>query len=328
MINDKDGNDKNGKKKKSLAKIDSVTFFYFTLLTFVFITSSALALSRFNEKPIVIREKIELTSFTPIPELSDSSNFPILSAQAALAVDIDSGISLYEKNPNTPLLPASTTKIITALVAMDNYSLETNLTVGKFWVEGQKMGLREGEKIRVDDLLQGLLIFSANDAAEVLALNYPGGRSAFIDAMNEKARTLSLENSNFKNPTGLDGNGHSSTARDLVRVSEFAMRNKKFAQIVATKEKSVTSVDGKIAHKLINLNELVGKVEGVLGVKTGWTEVARENLVTYIERVGHRVMIALLGSQDRFGETEELISWIFENYEWQEVSLPQGNYSP
>ena len=267
-------------------------------------------------------------SFTPIPELSDSSNFPILSAQAALAVDIDSGISLYEKNPNTPLLPASTTKIITALVAMDNYSLETNLTVGKFWVEGQKMGLREGEKIRVDDLLQGLLIFSANDAAEVLALNYPGGRSAFIDAMNEKARTLSLENSNFKNPTGLDGNGHSSTARDLVRVSEVAMRNKKFAQIVATKEKSVTSVDGKIAHKLINLNELVGKVEGVLGVKTGWTEVARENLVTYIERDGHRVMIALLGSQDRFGETEELISWIFENYKWQEVSLPQGNYSP
>ncbi len=245
----------------------SVTFFYFTLLTFVFITSSALALSRFNEKPIVIREKIELMSFTPIPELSDSSNFPILSAQAALAVDIDSGLSLYEKNPNTPYLPASTTKIITALVAMDNYSLETNLTVGKFWVEGQKMGLREGEKIRVDDLLQGLLIFSANDAAEVLALNYPGGRSAFIDAMNEKARTLSLENSNFKNPTGLDGNGHSSTARDLVRVSEVAMRNKKFAQIVATKEKSVTSVDGKIAHKLINLNELVGKVEGVLGLK-------------------------------------------------------------
>jgi D-alanyl-D-alanine carboxypeptidase len=81
-------------------------------------------------------------------------------------------------------------------------------------------------------------------------------------------------------------------------------------------------VGGKIRHKLVNINELLGEVEGVLGVKTGWTENARENLVTYIERDGHSVMITLLGSQDRFGETKELINWIFENYSWEEVKFP------
>ena len=101
------------------------------------------------------------------------------------------------------------------------------------------------------------------------------------------------------------------------------MKNPLFSQIVGTKEKVVESYDGKIKHKLVNINELVGKVEGVLGVKTGWTQDARENLVTYIERDGSRVMIVLLASQDRFGETRELIDWIFENYEWREVTYPQ-----
>ena len=113
-----------------------------------------------------------------------------------------------------------------------------------------------------------------------------------------------------------------STARDLVRLSSVAIKNETFAQIVATKEEVVKSQDGKISHKLVNLNKLVGEVEGVLGVKTGWTENARENLVTYVDRGGHKVMIALLGSQDRFGETKELIEWIFKNYEWKEISYP------
>ena len=105
-------------------------------------------------------------------------------------------------------------------------------------------------------------------------------------------------------------------------MSEQAMNNPYFAKIVATESYLAESVGGEIRHKLVNINELIGEVDGVLGVKTGWTENARENLVTYIERDGHSVMIALLGSQDRFGETKELINWIFENYSWEEVVFP------
>jgi len=292
---------------------------YLSLLSFVFITSTALSLSGgmvTSGRPPSASDNQLLAS---LPTLDAEATFPIISARAALAVDLDSGVTLYEKNPDKLLLPASTTKIITALVAMDYYPEEMVLKVGKFKVEGQKMGLVEGEEITVGNLLYGLLMFSANDAAEVLAQNFPGGRDSFIAAMNQKAQQLHLENSNFVNPSGLDGGNHFSTARDLVRVSQIAMENPKFAEIVGTKEKEIKSVDGLISHKLVNINELVGSVDGVLGVKTGWTEDARENLVTYIERDGKKIMIAVLASQDRFGETKELIEWIFDNYQWKEV---------
>lgn len=297
----------------------SLNLLYLLLLAFVLIVTTGFAANRKNLKTKVeLDRKVE--EFSSLPTLNGSDTFPVISAQAALAVDLGSGVTLYEKNPDEPLLPASTTKIITALVSLDYYPLDKILRVGDVAVAGQKMGLVKGEEISVQDLLSGLLIYSANDAAEALAQNYPGGREAFITVMNIKARQLGLEGSVFKNPSGLDGGGHLSTARDLVRLSSVAIKNETFAQIVATKEEVVKSQDGKISHKLVNLNKLVGEVEGVLGVKTGWTENARENLVTYIDRDGHRVMIALLGSQDRFGETKELIEWIFENYEWSQVS--------
>ena len=299
----------------------SFNLLYLLLLAFVLVASTGFAANRKNLK---VKENIARTvqEFSPLPLLSGSDTFPVISAQAALAVDLDSGVTLYEKNPDEPLLPASTTKIITALVSLDFYHLDKILRVGDVSVAGQKMGLKKGEEISVKDLLSGLLIYSANDAAEVLAQNYSGGREAFITVMNIKARQLGLEGSFFKNPSGLDGGGHLSTARDLVRLSSVAIKNETFAQIVATKEEVVKSQDGKISHKLVNLNKLVGEVEGVLGVKTGWTENARENLVTYVDRGGHKIMFALLGSQDRFGETKELIEWVFKSYEWKEVSYP------
>ncbi len=262
--------------------------------------------------------------YPPVPVISKNATFPIFSAQGVLAVDLTSGVTLFEKDADKALLPASTTKIVTALVAMDAFNKDDVLEIGNISIEGQKMGLKKGEKIKVSDLLYGLLVYSANDAAEVLAQDYIGGRDAFVMAMNQKAKSLYLENTNFTNPSGLDGGGNHiiSTARDLIRVSSYAMKNPEFAKIVATKEITVKSIDGKIAHRLMNLNELLGKVPGVLGVKPGWTENARENLVTYIERDNHQVMIAVLGSQDRFGETKELINWIFANYSWQEVRSP------
>jgi D-alanyl-D-alanine carboxypeptidase (penicillin-binding protein 5/6) len=268
-------------------------------------------------KVLAIATQHDPIADSELPTLGDIASFPQLSAQGVIAVDLDSAVVLYEKNPDQRLLPASTTKIVTALVALDTYPLDQVVSIGNVSVIGQRMHLLWGEKITVYNLLQGLLIYSANDAAEALAQQYPEGRDAFIAAMNAKATELGLTNSHFSNPIGLDAPDQYSSARDLVRVSEVAMRNPTFASIVATKTSVVKSVDGKFIHPLKNVNELLGKVDGVVGVKTGWTEGARENLVTQVNRNNKRILITLLGSQDRFGETTELIDWIFKNVNWQ-----------
>lgn len=320
---------------KFLSKKDN--FLFLAMMAFVFVATCVLAI---NKDLTVLSSRFtkvlakEPKRFPDLPVLKDSSTFPVLSAQGVLAIDLTSGINLYDKNSDGPLLPASTTKIITALVALDSYPLDAVLTVGKnTGVDGQKMGLITGEKMKVEDLLYGLLVYSANDAAEVLAQNFcaprslgevgPCGRDAFIMAMNVKAKELSMNNSKFANPVGLDEDGQITTPRDLIRASEVAMRDPEFAKIVGTKQISLTDATGKISYNLRNLNELLGSVPGVLGVKTGWTENARENLVTYLDRDGHKIIIAVLGSQDRFGETRELVDWIFANYSWQEVRVPQ-----
>lgn len=290
------------------------------MLSFILIATSAIALNNGIENVVtyVFPEK-KVKAYSDLPVLKQGASFPILSAQSVMAVDLTSGVTLYEKDPNKALFPASTTKIVTALVAIDTYELEQVLKVGKTSVVGQKMGLVAGEEIKFIDLLNGLLIYSANDAAEVLAQNHPEGRDVFIDLMNKKVKDLGLNNTHFSNPTGLDNGSQFSTTRDLVVVSKEAMKNPIFAEIVGTKEKTVKSIDNRYTHRLLNINKLLGEVEGIKGVKTGWTENARENLVTYIDRNNRKVMVVVLGSSDRFGETKELIEWIFSNYTWEEV---------
>lgn len=312
--------------------INKKHFLYFVMIVFVFISTAALSLDKtFQENIKKLPENVfSSKKFPDNPVLKNeltvaggSPIFPIISAQGAIAVDVNSGVSLYEKNPDAKLLPASTTKIITALVALDSYSLDQVLTVPKGTnVDGQKMGLYIGEQMKVEDLLYGLLVFSANDAAMTLAIDYPEGYGAFIDAMNEKAKSLSMYNSHFENPVGLDGVNQTTTARDLLLATEVAMRDPRFAKFVGTKSIALTDAGGKTKYNLKNLNVLLDEVPGVLGVKTGWTENARENLVTYLERGDKKIIVVLLGSQDRFGETKELIDWIFASYEWQEVRVP------
>jgi D-alanyl-D-alanine carboxypeptidase (penicillin-binding protein 5/6) len=275
----------------------------------------------------VLAEQVSLEDLKlpDVPIMKEGVVMPSFSAQSVLAKDLDSDKTLYEKNIDLPLFPASTTKVITALVALDYYSLDNIVKVQDVDVIGQKMRLVEGEEISIRDLLYGLLVYSANDAAEALAQNYDGGRSAFIEAMNRKVAELGLKSSHFTNPSGLDTENQFTTAEDLIRVTKIAMENPFFRDVVKTKSIDVKSTDGRFIHKLTNINALLGRVDGVLGVKTGWTENARENLVTYIERDGRKVMIALLGSEDRFGETKSLISWIFLSYSWEnpeDLALP------
>jgi serine-type D-Ala-D-Ala carboxypeptidase (penicillin-binding protein 5/6) len=297
---------------------------YLSALSFVFIASWAFAATSMGDSEEKDPLTTKVSGYTnikhpPLPVLTRDFTFPVLSAQSVYAVDIDSGVALYEKNPDLKLLPASTTKIITALVAIDHYNPKETLTAGYINVVGQKMNLYQGERITVENLLYGLLVSSANDAAEVLAQNYEGGREGFIVAMNMKAKALGLTNTNFENPSGLDGYTQLTTAKDLVLLSIYAMENELFAGIVATQNVNIKDENGKTTHRFSNINQLLGQVEGVAGIKTGWTENARENLVTYVERDGKRIIIALLASQDRFGETRELIEWLFNAYEWQDV---------
>ena len=317
-----------GKKKNSKlypSKL-KVNIFFLSLFSFCFISVSTFSIYNgvnSSKSANIASTKMEVIASEKAhsvvkPLLINNSVFPLLTAQSVLAVDLASEEILFEKDPNQPSLPASTTKIMTALVALDYFPLDKIVKVNGLRVEGQKMGLIEGEELTVDDLLHGLLVYSANDAAETLAENFPGGREFFVTSMNLKAKRLGLNDTIFTNPSGLDDIDQQTSAADLIKISVVAMENPIFSKIVSTKEKIVISTDGRIEHKLVNINKLLGSVEGVLGVKTGWTENARENLVTYVKRDDKELMIALLGSQDRFGETENLINWILTSYEWRE----------
>lgn len=242
---------------------------------------------------------------------------PEVTATGVVVLDVDSGVYLYKRNENELLSPASTTKLLTALVALDNYHLDDVVTVKNIVNDGQVMGLVPGEQITVENLLYGALIHSGNDAAWALADYYPGGVPKFVDAMNEKARELHLTQSHFTNPVGYDDPSHKMSPIDLALLGEAALNNKVIAKMVAIPAITISDVTHTYFHPLKNVNELLGKIPGVGGIKTGWTEEAGENLITLVERNGHRVITVVLHSQDRFGDTSTLINWIFSNYQWQ-----------
>ena len=142
-----------------------------------------------------------------------------------------------------------------------------------------------------------------------------------VKAMNIKAQKSGMENTVFKNVSGIDQYQHETTARDMVVLASQAIKIPLFAEIVSTKQKEIKTLDGNISHQLKNTNELLGVVEGVKGIKTGLTELAGENLITLIDRDGHQIIIGLFGSLDRFGETKKLINWIFANHQWTTPSI-------
>lgn len=244
------------------------------------------------------------------------------SAISHLVMDVDSAVVMSEKNMRHRLFPASTTKMMTALIALENYDLDREVTVPAMNISPYKIGLVAGEKIKVKDLLYGALVASGNDAAETLAAAHPMGREKFIETMNQRAGELHLLDTHFVNPTGFDAPDHYSTALDLARLAAYALRNPTFAEIVATEKTSIYSSDKIYEHKLTNINQLLGKLPGVKGVKTGYTEGSGETLVALAEREGHQILTVVLGSDDRFGETEKLIEWAFANYNW--IDLASG----
>jgi serine-type D-Ala-D-Ala carboxypeptidase (penicillin-binding protein 5/6) len=252
----------------------------------------------------------------PLPK-DNTIQIPSVSATAIIIKDLESGVLLYVKDPDKKVPIASTTKIMTALVASDYFKANDVLEAKDIsLVSGSSMGLKSGEKLTFRSLLYGMLLNSGNDAAYTLADNYPGGRNDFIDAMNAKSSKIGLVNTHFDNPAGFDSDNHYSSAFDLAKIAEEAIANNQLARIVSTKETTVFSIDKESEHDLKNLNKLLD-MPGVLGIKTGTTPAAKENLVGLIERDGHKILTVVLGSNDRFGETEKLINWSYSNFTWE-----------
>ncbi|MFH0905454.1 MAG: D-alanyl-D-alanine carboxypeptidase family protein [bacterium] len=247
-----------------------------------------------------------------------------LDAKSAIILDQDSGKVLFSENPDGKLPIASITKIMTALVMLDKYQddLDTPIKVPAAATEvtGSKMKLQVGETITVHNLLRGLLIQSANDAAMTFALEIADTPDSFVRMMNVKAEGIGLSDTHFTNPTGLDETGHHSTARDIANLTRFALNNPVFAEIVAVDKLTVKDTTGKVSHSLDNTNLLIGRYRNVIGVKTGTTEEAGESLVASVEGdSGQKVIAVLLDSPNRFQEGKKALDWALKAYSWIEA---------
>lgn len=316
----------NDDRKKS--KRTKILFLIFIIFAILFIPGQNFYQTlNLHFTPPMMREISLYPVIHDYPRVLGNSSPPNISAESAIVIDVDSGVPIFQKNPNERLKPASTTKIMTAIIALENYKQEQVLKVNTLMTEGAQMGLRTGDELTVGNLLKGTLINSGNDAAFALADNFPGGIEKFIYSMNEKAKELNMENTHFANINGFDNENHYTTSIDLARLSVYALRNPLFKKIVGTTEDNVSDTTGTHWYPLKNVNQLLGKVPGVNGIKTGFTQEAGECLVAEIERFDRKIVTVVLKSTDRFGETKALIDWVFKETYWgkSNFQVPKDN---
>jgi len=271
-------------------------------------------------------QPLTLVAPAPLPVLrSDAPELAsLLTAESVMVIDVPSGSVLFEKNAEQLRYPASTTKMMTALIASESYQMDHILTVGEeALIEGTVMGLQLNEQIPVRDVLHGLLLTSGNDAAFLLANHYPqGGYQGFMYRMNQRAQQLHLDNTHFINPSGLDAEGQTSSARDLLLLAKELMKNPLLREIVGTRQYTASDLSGEIQHQLVSSNHFLGIEPGVIGVKTGTTPLAGEILISEVQQQQRDVLIAVLGSSDRYGDTQQILRWLWQSYEWQELTHP------
>lgn len=259
------------------------------------------------------------TYTTDGPELKNKAAFPFISAKAHLIADLNTDYFISRNNTQIPFAPASTTKIMTALVALDIYKLDEVLTVseGCTQIESTKLWLPAGDSVVVEDLIYSLLVNSAGDAACVLASSKVS-ETEFIDRMNKKALDLGMNDTNFTNAIGLDGsNGsHYTTISDMYLLTKAALSNSLIKDVVKTKLYSYKTLEG-LDVNLENTNKLLWNQPGSIGVKTGTTSGAGEVLVYAYEKGDIRLVIIVMSSQDRFLDTVNLLEWTLNSYSWE-----------
>jgi D-alanyl-D-alanine carboxypeptidase (penicillin-binding protein 5/6) len=248
-------------------------------------------------------------------------------------MDAATGKIIYQKDADLRLPPASTTKVVTALVALESgRKLKESLPVSKdsTRVPASKLYLRPGQSLSIEELLYGIMLASANDASMVLAEGIGGSVDRFAELMTKKAHEIGATNSNFTNPHGLTAPDHYSTARDMAVLFRYAMKSSTFREIVQTKFSSVSTtavVRKKVVPRRIsvrNHNRLLWGYDGALGGKTGYTHAAQKCFVGAVQRNGVTLIVSILGARDQWGDTKRLLEYGFDNYETLKATQPAG----
>lgn len=293
---------------KKLLKIFLIIILIFTLSAFPAYADDA------NELEEVVIEEEEKNEI----EASVSSDTkPTINSRRYAVYDRLSGRCIYGKDENKESAMASTTKIMSAVIVVENCNLSDIVTITSkaAGVGGSRLGLHTDDKISVNDLLYGLMLRSGNDAAVALAIHTAGSVEEFANLMNQKAEVLGLTNTHFVTPHGLDNSEHYTTAYELAKITDYALKNETIAKIVKTKTTTI-SINGN-PMQINNTNELLGNINGVYGVKTGFTNNAGRCLVTSVKRGDMDLIIVVLGAdtrKDRASDSMKLIEYAYKRY--------------
>lgn len=282
------------------------------LLLFIF-TSFSFANIDENEQIDVTELKQEIVETSV-----KNTDMPDIDSRSAIVIDRTTKKILYGKNEYDVRKMASTTKIMTAIIVIENCNLYDTVIISKKAANtgGSTLGINEGDKITVCDLLYGLLLKSGNDTAVALAEYIGGSIEDFADMMNQKAHALNLTNTHFVTPHGLDNDNHYTTAYDLAILTDYALNNQTFLNLVQTK-KYVVTING-VPKEISNTNELLGNLNGVYGVKTGFTNGANRCLVTSCKRDNLDVICVVLGADTKKFRTQDsikLLEYVFSTYQ-------------
>lgn len=251
-----------------------------------------------------------------IDSLMTMKQGPEIEARAAAVVDRASTIMLWARNEGQPLPMASTTKLMTVLLALETLSPDQIVTVPAEAIVGNaSMGLQAGDRVSVRALIYGALLPSGNDAAMTLALATAGTVEDFVALMNQRAAEWGLNETHFANPHGLDAPRHVSSARDLVALARRALENPLIAEVVATPQ---ITIEG---YSLTNTNQLLTTYAGTYGVKTGTTDAAGQVLIAGAARPGGDALAVVMNSPDRFSEVPRMLDFYFDNWQWVDIRL-------
>lgn len=239
-----------------------------------------------------------------------------VSAKAAVLIDTSDDSILYSKNADSRLPMASTTKIMTALIALEYGNLDRSYVIpdAAVGIEGSSIYLVHGEKLTLRELIYALMLESANDAAQAIAIIIAGSVEAFADIMNRRAEELGLENTHFTNPHGLDHEEHYTTAYELARLASFALKNEAFREIVSTNKKTVPFNNGEGTRVLVNHNKMLRTYDGAIGVKTGFTKRCGRCLVSAAQRDGLTLVAVTLNAPDDWRDHTAMLDWGFDNF--------------
>lgn len=267
---------------------------------------------------------ILLSNVLPAYALSSSSP-PEIHGTGAYLIDVQSGQTLYSKNGDLPLQPASTTKIMTGLLAIENGKLDDVVTLSSTLlnyqiVYGTRIYLEPGEQMTLRNLLYALMLNSANDAAVGIAEYIGGDLTHFVSMMNEKAKSLGLKNTTFKNPSGLTEAGHVTTAHDLARIAQTAYSNPIFRDYIQTQRHTIPRTKPNVPTEMINENKLLAKDTYVNGMKTGYTAAAQNCLVVSASKDGRDLIGVILQSPGReiYTDMENLLDYGFTQFKTDE----------